>query len=171
MIRIFVYDHFSRRRLTVMLSRTCAPTPSPSTSLQQLLWPCRDSDRSCCPRDLHHITSHQINNTDPKVPTKIWGPVCGITNFSLASDVARVACGQRYRIQHLPWAGDVFITTTALAPRVPNYILIQAVSPGDFNPAAGKAYVTITGRKRDNPTKLQDHKYTVREPRYLGYIW
>ncbi|GIL57426.1 hypothetical protein Vafri_12651 [Volvox africanus] len=102
----------------------------------------------------------QINNTDPKVPTKIWAPVCGITKFSLASEVANVACEQRYQIQYLPWIGDAYYISS-LASRVPFYIPTQAVSPGDFNPAAVKAYVTITGKKSDNPTKLQDFKYTV----------
>ncbi|GIL50009.1 hypothetical protein Vafri_6339 [Volvox africanus] len=144
MIRIFVYEY--------------SLTPASDGDVEPNLCTNPKSANLC--KDHYGRAEIQINNTDPKVPTKIWAPVCGITNVTLASEVAIVACVQRYQIQYLPWVGNVYYIG-ALVSRIPYYIPSKAVKPGDFNPAAVKAYVTITGRKTDNPTKLQDFKYTV----------
>ncbi|GIL80488.1 hypothetical protein Vretimale_16060 [Volvox reticuliferus] len=103
----------------------------------------------------------EVDSPDTSTPGKIWAPVCNVTD-SLAKKVARLACEQRYQEKARPWLSGEWIIWVSVSP-IPFYIPNNAgaVRAGDFNPAAVKGYVTITGGDFEGAQKLQDLQYQV----------
>ncbi|GIM12846.1 hypothetical protein Vretimale_16080 [Volvox reticuliferus] len=104
----------------------------------------------------------EVGSPDSSTPGKIWAPVCNVADSLLAERVARLACTQRFQEKARPWLPNKWFISASVSS-IPFYIppATQAVNTGDFDPAAVKGYVTITGGNVEGAQKLQDLQYQV----------
>ncbi|GIL60298.1 hypothetical protein Vafri_14927 [Volvox africanus] len=102
----------------------------------------------------------QINYTINQICQKIWVPVCNISDPTLASKVAKLACEQRFQERRLPWLPNVWYISARVST-TPFYIpsANQVVDRGDFNSTAVKRYLTINGGNVSKAKALQELRW------------
>ncbi|GIL80489.1 hypothetical protein Vretimale_16061 [Volvox reticuliferus] len=121
---------------------------------------CSTRDAYVCQR--YGRVEIEVGSPDSSTPGKIWAPVCNVADSLLAERVAWLACTQKYQGKARPWLPNLWYINQEVSP-IPFYIPNNAgaVRAGDFNPAAVKGYVTITGGDFKSANKLQDLQYQV----------